>query len=274
MHGRVIWRFRYLVAGGLILAVVLTFFSYYRVSFDKGVHVGYRQNQTWQSSETILLTQPGFPWGYATTPNNQTSAVTDPGWLTTLSSFYSQLANSDLIRNRVRAKLPNVNGTYSVSPVLDASQAAVPFMQFDGLATAPGAAVSQARTATAEFLSYLTSNQKSSSIPPSRRVEAQIVTSADLAQVKVVSGRRLTIPIVLFLTVLIATLGLAYILENLRAKAPAVVELDEGAPAAAPTEVLPRVVAAEEQVETLAPKDGQRSRAASSGKREVSGRPA
>ncbi|TMC48139.1 MAG: hypothetical protein E6J20_18980 [Chloroflexi bacterium] len=270
-HGRVIWRFRFLVAGGLVLATILTFFSYYRVSFNKGVHVGYRQSQTWQSAETILLTQPGFPWGYSNTPSSQTNAVTDPNWLTTLSSFYSQVSNSDLIRNRVRAKLHNLNGTYNVSPVLDASQSAVPFMEFDGLATSAGAAVSQARTATGAFLSYLTSNQNASSIPPKRRVVAQIVTTADLAQAKVISGRRLTIPIVLFLTVLIATLGLAYILENLRSRPPAAVELADETMVAPAGEGLTRVVPADEQnVEQLPAADGQRSRAGSA-TREVSG---
>ena len=65
LYGRVIWRFRWLVVLGLILAIALAVLSVAKVSSHG---LSYRKHEVWQSSTTVLLTQHGFPWGRAVVP--------------------------------------------------------------------------------------------------------------------------------------------------------------------------------------------------------------
>ena len=67
---------------------------------------------------------------------------------------------------------------------------------------------------TATFREYVAAQQRDAAIPDSQRVDVQVVTSAEpplLAQ-----GRKKTLPIAIFLGVMIMTVGAAFILENLR----------------------------------------------------------
>jgi hypothetical protein len=56
--------------------------------------------------------------------------------------------------------------------------------------------------------------QAQADIPDKQRVVLQVFSAARNATV--VSGRKKTLPIVIFLSVLLATIGLAFVLENLR----------------------------------------------------------
>jgi len=92
---------------------------------------------------------------------------------------------------------------------------------------------------------YLKQTEVASNTPLNQRVGVQITLKATKATL--VQGRRMTVPIVLFLAVLIATLALAYVLENLRPSARSVPSL---------------VVEAREPVESAAPQRARRGAAA------------
>ena len=66
LYGRVIWRFRWLVALGLILAIALSVLSIAKVSSHG---LSYRKHEIWQSSSTVLLTQHGFHLGARRRPS-------------------------------------------------------------------------------------------------------------------------------------------------------------------------------------------------------------
>jgi hypothetical protein len=75
---------------------------------------------------------------------------------------------------------------------------------------AEAARVSQA--GTDEFRSYIRDQQASKGVSLNQRVVLQVVST----QAQLVKGRKKTLAIVAFLAVMIATVGFAFVLENLR----------------------------------------------------------
>ena len=218
LHANVIWRWRFIVISGLMLAMVLMFLSFFRVSLAEGFSLHYRQGKTWRSTETLLLTQQDCALGQVTCRSQ--GFLSSPGIGSSVAPLYAQFANSGLIRARV---LPNgqataATGDYLASPVTDAStggQQLLPFLQFDGTGSTPGQATRMARRAVSVFLKYLSDTSNSSKIPQSNRIVLQVVSPATLDDAQVFADRKKTRPIVVFLAVMIVTLGLAYVLENL-----------------------------------------------------------
>jgi hypothetical protein len=77
LYLRILWRFKPLVAAGLLLAIPLAVLSFAKVSFAGGSpSLKYRQAQTWQSEAVLFVTQRGFPWG-TTTPQYQPANATE-----------------------------------------------------------------------------------------------------------------------------------------------------------------------------------------------------
>jgi hypothetical protein len=209
---RVLWRFRIIVAAGILIAIALSSLSFVRVTFKGGTpHIAYRQQQTWQSQETFLITAHGVPWAKL----NNADGV-GQGGLAGLSAFYAQLANSDAVQALLRKSGP-VDGSMVAAPAVDnvtSIRAPLPFVSIQGLAASQAKAVDIARRGAEAFRTYVIDQQNSASIPPDNRVEIQVLSSAKKAVL--LQGRKKTLPIVILMTILIATVGLAFILENLR----------------------------------------------------------
>jgi hypothetical protein len=238
LYSRVIWRFRLLVLVGLLGALLLAFLSFFKVSFQgfSPDSVTYRQQETWASNSTMLVTQRGFPAGWTVQPptvdenGNPIPGATpyaDQSRFEALAVFYSVLANSDAVR-KIATKSSPLHGQYSAKAIPDPSNklhGTLPFLTISGVATTPQGAVETARRATEAFRQFLVDKQARADIPDKQKVKLQVVNEARGA--KLVKGRRLTIPIVVFLTGLIATLGLAFVLENLRPRLQSVPESAE-----------------------------------------------
>jgi hypothetical protein len=222
---RVIWRFRFIVAAGLILAVVLSLLSYVKATFKGGKpSVAYRQSETWESSTIVAVTQPGFPEGrsvfaYTRNPGSTTQPLStnfaDPGRYSQLAVSYSRLANSDQVRALVPRRALR-RGVYQATPVVDPRFPTVPlgFVQFNGFGSDPRSAIVIANAGAQAFRKYLSDRQDASGIPTDQRIALPVinrVTGLNLYQ-----GRRKTTPIVIFLMVAISAIALAFILENLR----------------------------------------------------------
>ena len=76
LFSRVLWRFRFLVAGGLVLACVLSFLSFASISFAGGSpKLTYRQTERWKATAVLFVTQKGFPYGYTVLPTSPTQAT-------------------------------------------------------------------------------------------------------------------------------------------------------------------------------------------------------
>ena len=211
LYSRVIWRFRVIVAVGLLLALALSFLSFVKVGFNGGTpRLSYRQANIWKSQETFLITARGVPWARIT---NQSASV---GGLASLSAFYAQLANSDDVQKLLRESGP-VHGAMVAQPAVDqitTFRSPLPFVSILGTAKTPSAAIDIAQRGAVAFRKYIVSRQNNAHIPVGQRVQMSVLAEARTATL--LQGRKKTLPIVIFVTIMAATIGLAFILENLR----------------------------------------------------------
>lgn len=244
LYLRVIWRFRIVVGLGLVLACALAFFSYAKVSFKGGSpKIGYRQSETWQATSLVFMTQKGFPYGYTVLPYTQAGPQTKgavpnyvpkyaaPGTFTQLAFYYAPFVQSDgfLALLRKRTHVPGVVQAHTIiDPTL---RQAIPYLDIVAFSSTSAGAIKLANAGSQAFAQYIVDQQNANRVPQKLRVEAQIVSTAQGASVS--TGRKKTTPIVIFLTVLLAAIGLSFVLENLR---PRIRELETEAvqaPAAA-----------------------------------------
>jgi len=233
LYFRVIWRFRIVVGIGVLLACVLSFLSYAKVSFKGGSPtITYRQAETYQATTLILLTEKGFPYGYTVipyvpapatggqaqqssgTPQNYIPEFASPGTFTQLAVYYAPFVRSDEFQTLLR-KYTSAPGFVQATTVMDARQLnPLPYINLAGYSSSPGGAIALANAGTKALESFVITQQNANKIPQSRRVVAQVVSTATSAAVS--TPRKKTTPIVVFLTVLLAAIGLAFVLENLR----------------------------------------------------------
>ena len=217
LYGRVLRRFRWLLALGLVLAGFLAILSVAKITSHG---ISYRKPAIYQSTTTLLLTQNGFPWGRTTLPGMNSSLgysykYADPTRFSSLTDLYSQFANSDQVRVlMLRAGAPP---TWSVqaAPVPATNSAGIlPVISLAGRAETPADAVRATQVGRTAFLKYVSDQQTLAKIPDSQRIDIQVLQSA--TPPSVVQPHKKTLPIVVFLAVLSATIGLAFVLENLR----------------------------------------------------------
>jgi hypothetical protein len=226
LYSRVLWRFRALVALGLLLAMGLAFLSYARVTLAHGRPVvSYRQGEVWASTTRLLVTQPGFQEGRVAAggpDSNGTAYVpaATPQWLATLAQVYQQLANSDAVQLAFKRD-QTVHGSMNAVAEYDANQRqAVPVLDINGLGPTPLDATYAGRRGAEIFMNYFKRQQAASGVSAPNRVQLTVLNDARGAQL--VTKRKKTLPIVVFVTVLAAALGLCFILENLRPRIRAV----------------------------------------------------
>ena len=236
LYFRVLWRFRLIVVLGLVLAVTVAFASMAKVGSDGSI--SYRQQPTWQGTTRLFVTQQGFPWGRTILPGDPTSVPTtatssgiqfaDPTRLAGLSVYYAELINGDLIQRQIRKSVPS-GSVLSATAVTDPTTN-IPLALVDVTSVAHTAAQAArvSRAGATLFQSYIAHQQTSARIPPKQRVLLQVVST----KATVIAGRKKTLAILGFLAVLIATIALAFVLENLRPRIQAVAPVT----AAPPTE--------------------------------------
>jgi len=96
------------------------------------------------------------------------------------------------------------------------SDASLPLLSVRGIATSPEGAVVVAQRASNAFQEFLDTEQDRRAIPAEQRVVLTEVRHPTLGTTVLLEGRTKTLPIVVFLTVMLAVIGLAFILENIR----------------------------------------------------------
>lgn len=237
LYTRVLWRFRVLVIGGFVLACALAFLSYARVSFAGGSpKISYRQTETWQSKTRLLITQPGFQIGklssgslYPTSTTPSTTPVASQQWLASLAQPLVQLGNSDAVQSLL-ARDRSVHGTMTVAPEYTGPDNTVilPVVDIDGIGPTGADAVRASQRGAAVFMTYFKRQQILNNVTSKNRVRLQVLNQAATAQVLL--GRKKTLPIVIFVAVMTAAIGMAFILENLRPRIHAVATEDEEEP--------------------------------------------
>ena len=221
LYASVLWRFRWIVVLGTLLAVALTVLTVAKVTSDG---LSYRKAETWQAQTTLLLTQPGFPEGRALFPDRTKGerskySYTDPGRFASLTALYSQFAQSDEVRALFRREGAPRGSSVSAAPVFPEGPSAytpLPVIALFGSAQSRSDAVETTRLGTEAFMAFLDRNAREAEIPDSQRVQVEVLARPRGAVV--IEPRKKTLPIVVFLTVITGTVGLVFVLENLRSR--------------------------------------------------------
>ncbi len=218
LYARVAWRFKWLVATGFVCACGLAFLSLYKIDSKAPHGYTYRSLETWTAQDRLLVSQQGFPWGSSQSLNQ---IGTQPGSYSTLAVTYVNLAMSNPVLAMVRKRWKPYDvkhDSYLASPVLvqpwNGNSPPLPFIDIIATSTTAGRAKQLADVASSSFIDYIRQLQGRSSIPADDRVSVTVVRSVDVPTL--VKGHSKTLPIVVFLTVMMGFFGLSLVLENLR----------------------------------------------------------
>jgi hypothetical protein len=201
VYARVFWRFRVIVLAGILLGAVLAYLT------------AARGSEQWAAYSRIFVTQKGFPYGSIET------STTGSTILVPQAILYANLADSDPVQKLAFGnKKPPGTVQAAPVPVAPGSTDDLPLISIAGIADTPEAARHLASAETRALTTFVTQQQEANGIPPAQRVLLQIVKAP--TDVTLLKGRSKTLPILVFLTMVIAACGLAVLLENLRPRLP------------------------------------------------------
>ena len=217
---RVLWRFRFVVLGGAVLAVCLAALAMFKVGFDGGKpSFTYREAEVWRTDATLFVTQDGFPWGRIRVgeaeldPNDSGAQFGDPGRFSDLAIVYSELAASDAVRGIMRKDGP-INGAIQAEPLTSDDGDGLPLVGLSALSDTPESSLTLIRRQIKAFSQYIVDEQSRNGIPQNDRVKVQALAEPKDAVLEL--ARKKTRPLAIFMAVMLMTVGLAFALENLR----------------------------------------------------------
>ncbi|HTW43623.1 MAG TPA: hypothetical protein VMD79_15055 [Solirubrobacteraceae bacterium] len=221
----VLWRSKRLLGVGVLFAVILAVLAYGKPGISNGApSLTPRGAEVWQSESQLLITQAGYPYGQGV------NSV--PGNLAQLSPVYATLANGNQVQAEIRQQL-GTSGTVKASEALDlGTSSGLPFVNLVASAPSSSDAMRLAAGAAVIFRSYVARQQAAERIPASQRVQLSIVASGTKA--KLAEGHKLSVPILVFVAVLIGFISMVFLKENLRSRAAKELELQRARTAASP----------------------------------------
>jgi hypothetical protein len=241
LYFRVLKRFRVLVLAGFALASLLAGLSYASVEFEEGgLGLVHRQDETWQSQARLFITDRGFPWGrtrpeYVVDPRGETPPIptADAGRLSSLAILYAELAGGDPVKSLIPGRavistqsdpalvaVPGLVEVRAVPAPPFSSPNILPLINIRAIGTTPTEAIGLARRTTNALVTFIRRQQSAAAIKPQERVVVQVIDEPDSARLVAPRGR--TLPLIVFTAVMIAFIGLAFVLENLRPHIPTV----------------------------------------------------
>jgi hypothetical protein len=223
LYARVIWRFKWLVAVGVLVAISLSVLSVFQVSL-KSPHLKARSVEQWKSTETVLVTPPGAPWLRV-----GSSATADPQKFSTLGTILVQFVMSDEVRRLINRTWPLTKyDVIQAFPVLaqsyNLSSPPLPLISVEVTSFSGLRSRQLVEHTTAAFRDYVQQLQAQNNIPTDRRVVVTTVRSYEPPLL--IAGHSKTLPVVVFLTVMLGVFGLCLVLENLRPRVRAVTRDD------------------------------------------------
>jgi hypothetical protein len=171
----------------------------------------YRRHAVWSSKLTVQLTQEGFPEGRVLQGGEQRDT------LVALAPLYARLANTDQVRARMRKQGP-IRGGIKIVPLVDDNQSSLPLLELRSFAFERSSAESRVKRQADAFIGYIQAQQRTNGVQPKNRVILKTVKGP--TNPKVVVPRKITLSIVVFLAMLVATGGLILALENLKRRGP------------------------------------------------------
>lgn len=236
-----------LVLAGFALALCLSFLAMMRVSFADGSPTfAYRDLEQWDSVSTLFVTSQKFPWGSVLPPQSQPvvprtseqqqeegSTGVDPAHLTSLAGLYARLAVSDQVYRLMlrRGPLPGFVQAEPLAAGKDNSGSPLPMIGLSAVSTSAPAAHALAQRHVNAFVRYLELRQAEAQIPADERVVVEIASQPQMPVL--IEPRKKTRPVIVFLAVMIAVIGLAFILENMRPRVRPIAAKPQDLPAPA-----------------------------------------
>jgi hypothetical protein len=141
-----------------------------------------------------------------------------------LALIYSKLVTSDAVKQIMLRDGPihgKVGASYVSATPNNPSGPPLPLISVLGTGSTAGRATALAERAAKAFLQYVRNEDQTNGIPDQKRVSIQVLNRAE--EPVLLKGRSKTLPIVVFLTVMVAVCALAFVLENLRPRVRLVV---------------------------------------------------
>jgi hypothetical protein len=191
---------------GVLAAITLAFLAHVRVDPFGDPIFSARKPALWTSAITLQLTQEGFYEGRVQDAGRQDALVS-------LAPLYARLANSDEVRQRMR-KLGPVFGGVDIDPLVDENRVALPLVRIRAFALSPARAPVRAVRQANAFRAYLAEQQIANGVAPRSRVQLKVVSGPSPPWV--VAPRKITLPVVVFLAMIVVTGALILVLENMR----------------------------------------------------------
>ena len=221
-HAALLWRFRAVTVGGILLGLVLALLATYQVGPDgltrRGISV-------YSSTSTIRVTQAGFPEGRSVFPATQLPTTTadgteveppkdelgfaDPGRFPNLAELYAQWATSDQVRERMPSH--PAPGQITAIAVPNASGSAIlPIIQFTATAPTAQAAMELNKEAANALRGLIKHEADASNVPSNQRVELPTLNSPSPGFL--ISGPSSTGAILALLLCIIGTIAVTHLL--------------------------------------------------------------
>jgi hypothetical protein len=218
---RVVGRFKNLVLTGFTLGLALAVLSYVRVDVSHGKpSFNYRSHEEWGSVTRLLVTTPGFTVGSA---NPVTSDVESR--LPSLATVYASFVTSDDVRRLMlqRGRIRGVVDAIAL-PAGPNSSAVLPIVSISALAFTPHDALALGNNASLALTKYVDLQQQRNGVPKNQRIQLRVLNRA--GTLKLIQPRSKTLPIVVLLAVMFATVALAFALENANPRVRALPDLE------------------------------------------------
>lgn len=205
-YWRVVQRQRRIMLIGLGITIALFTLALFRIS-PSGIQP--RSQPVYIARSTMFLTQSGFPLG-------SIAGGGDPTQMQYAATVYAQLAQSDAVRQAVtHGKGLPWGDSFQVSQRLTSdNQQSLPLIDVAGVSFSSARAVALANSVPVALQRYIAKRQSENRIPDSRRVVLQVIKRP--TQAAVLAGRKLTTPIMALLFGLVATLFVAFTVDNVR----------------------------------------------------------
>jgi hypothetical protein len=199
---RVLRRFKFIIITGVIVAAALALLSFARITSNG---LAYRQPKQWSSTQQLSVA--------TRVPLQLQDHVQVPDPIG-VAQDYATVATSNavvpLIRRDAGGKPP---GKLLASNVPHSDGSASTTFELEGIATSSAGARAMVKLATAAFNEYLPVYNAHSYPPP---IKVTVTPLGGPAAPEVIKSPSKTRPTFVFLAVLIAFIGLAFILENVR----------------------------------------------------------
>ncbi len=225
----VVWRSKWLVAFGTLIAITLAVLTYGR------------STEVWQGQSQLLITQASFPYGRAVQQYAIGSAkanipavpIGEASYMSALAPVYSALANGDAVQGQLRQQLHVTDSVKAENVINSTIGTNLPLVNLTATAPTRDRAATLVERAALILRTYVNQQQTAAQISPSQRVQLLILQSGANAQL--VKGHKLSVAILVFLAVLTGVLTLVFVRENLRASAATeAIEASQGTGAVAP----------------------------------------